>query len=75
MSEMGRIIKSLEQDFGLENVEEDDNFLDLGLDSLDILEFCFAMEDEFDSDFDHETVQPRTCKEILKLIHKEQGRS
>jgi len=64
-----KILKYLNEDFGIQDVKSDMPFKELGLDSLDLIDVILQIEDEFDveiSDYDAEYMY--TIKDVVDYI-------
>ena len=64
-----RVVKVLQEQDGLENVEvtPETTLADLGLDSLAVVEAIMACEDEFGVEFDPDST-PQTIGDFVDLI-------
>lgn len=68
-----RVVKTIADQCGLPvaEINDDSNFIDLGLDSLDEVEIAMALEEEFDCELPDEDFQECTnVKSIVEFIHK-----
>lgn len=63
------VIKELESRLGLKDLSEDSKLIDLGIDSLDVVEYLLELEEKYSIEFPPEEMQGlKTLGDLINLI-------
>lgn len=63
------VINELESKLGLKDLTEESKLIDLGIDSLDVVEYLLELEEKYSIEFPPEEMQGlKTLGDLIKLI-------
>lgn len=69
MNYFEQLSKKLESKFNITSLEMDSKFVELGIDSLDLVDLVFEMEEELGVEFeDEELMTIKTVGDLIQLV-------